>query len=419
MRKKEHPEDNIAKPKGVTSRKRLISNVILLLLLTIVVVILFLSLGELSQIGETFMEISHGDHYLWLIYAILATLGFFLLYPIPLVILGKSYGKNVSAVDSYLIGANEHFFNGVTPFAAGGQPMQMYDFAKKGMGAAASTGLVLSNFLIYLTVLNAYEVFAFFYWGDFNQALLDFSNGSGQGYGFLLAAVILGYVFNLGFVVFLYFLGLSKKLASFLVKMAKLLCKIKIVNRFLGPKIPSFEEYCINVQTVTKSMFSRKRYVVAAFLVKAVVYALYFSIPFFIIKAVGIDIGFSSLPKTGLATAFASAAVCWLPTPGGTGGIEYAFSIVLSAVAPSVPFGAAQAVSLLWRMLSFYFVLILSLACVLVFEARYNASFSKKKSPSAAGGEEESSSIGFPEHEVPDDVGNGDEIRETHSDVIE
>ena len=402
----QEPEE-IAKPKGVTSRKRLISNVILLALLTAVVVILFLSFGELDNIGKTISEIAKGDNFKWLIFAGLVTLGFFFLYPIPLVILSKSYDKDLPAIDSFLVGAGEHFYNGVTPFAAGGQPIQMYDFAKKGMKAGVATGIVLSNFLIYLTVLNAYEVLAFIFWGDFNDALIAFSNGSQQGYAWLLVAVIMGYVFNLGFVVFLYFLGLSKRLSNWLVKMAKLLCKIKIVGKFLSPKIPGFQEYCDNVQAVTKSMFSRKGHVALAFIVKAVVYALYFSIPFFIVRAVGIDIGFSLFPKTGLATAFASAAVCWIPTPGGTGGIEYAFSIVLGAVAPNVPFGAAQAVSLLWRMFSFYFVLVLSLVAVLMFEGRFNIEYSKKKKAAAAASID-GQSVGLPQEQVPEESGDGD-----------
>ena len=160
--------------------------------------------------------------------------------------------------------------------------------------------------------------------------------------------------------------------------MAKLLCKIKIVGKFLSPKIPSFEAYCENVQTVTREMFSHKWHVVGAFLIKIVVYAFYFAIPFFILRAVGIDIGWNLLPKTGFATAFTSAAVCWVPTPGGTGGIEYAFSIVLGAIAPG-NFGQAQAVSLLWRMLSFYLIVLLSLVCVIIFEVRFNRDESKRK----------------------------------------
>lgn len=377
-------EEELAKlenPRDAKSKRRLISNIILLLLLTAVVVTLFLSLGELQEIGKTFARISEGSNYSYLLAGIAVAVGFFVLYPLPLVVLAKSYQKKGGSVDAYLIGANEHFFNGVTPFAAGGQPIQMYDFAKRGMKAGAATGLVLSNFIIYLTVLNAYEAIAFVFWGDFNDAIVSFCNDILQNpsvYPAFLVAVILGYVFNLGFLVFLYFLGLSKKLAAWLVKMAKLLCKIKIVGKFLGPKIPSFEAYCENVQTVTREMFSHKWHVVGAFLIKIVVYAFYFAIPFFILRAVGIDIGWNLLPKTGFATAFTSAAVCWVPTPGGTGGIEYAFSIVLGAIAPG-NFGQAQAVSLLWRMLSFYLIVLLSLVCVIIFEIRFNRDESKRK----------------------------------------
>ncbi len=368
-------------PTTKKSKKRLVSNVILLLLLTAVVVTLFLSLGELQEIAKTFSKIAEGNNYSWLLAGIGVSVLFFLIYPLPLVVLTHSYHRKTSSLDAYLIGANEHFFNGVTPFAAGGQPIQMYDFAKRGMRAGTATGLVLSNFIIYLTVLNAYEVLAFVFWGDFNDAIVSFCANVLQNpsiYPAFLVAVILGYVFNLGFLVFLYFLGLSKKLAGWLVNMARLLCKIKLVNRFLGPKIPSFEAYCENVQSVTREMFSHKGHVALAFFIKIIVYALYFSIPFFILRAVGIDIGWGLLPKTGFATAFTSAAVCWVPTPGGTGGIEYAFSIVLGAIAPG-NFGQAQAVSLLWRMLSFYLIVLLSLICVIIFEVRYNALESRSR----------------------------------------
>lgn len=368
-------------PRDSKSKRRLISNIILLLLLTAVVVTLFLSLGELAEIGKTFSRIAEGDNFVFLIAGILVTVGFFFLYPLPLVVLAKSYSKETSSVDAYLIGANEHFFNGVTPFAAGGQPIQMYDFAKRGMKAGTATGLVLANFIIYLTVLNAYEVIAFFWWGDFNDAIINFCNDVLQNpsvYPAFLTAVIVGYVFNLGFLVFLYFLGLNKGLAAWLVKMAKLICKIKFIGKFLSPKIPAFEGYCENVQSVTRSMFSHKWHVIGAFLIKIVVYGLYFSIPYFILRSVGLELGWELLPKTGFATAFTSAAVCWVPTPGGTGGIEYAFSIVLGALAPG-NFGQAQAVSLLWRMLSFYLVVIMSLVCVIIFEVRFNAGESRLK----------------------------------------
>ena len=72
------------------------------------------------------------------------------------------------------------------------------------------------------------------------------------------------------------------------------------------------------------------------------------------------------------ATSFAITAVVWVPTPGGTGGIEYAFSIVISSVClmASANSGAALALSLLWRLATYYFTLIVSFVFVCIFQAR-------------------------------------------------
>ena len=67
------------------------------------------------------------------------------------------------------------------------------------------------------------------------------------------------------------------------------------------------------------------------------------------------------------ATSFAINAVVWMPTPGGIGGIEYAFIIVIAAVTTANQ-SDPQAVVLIWRMLTYYFLLILSFIANIIFE---------------------------------------------------
>ena len=43
----------------------------------------------------------------------------------------------------------EQFFNGVTPFATGGQPMQVYMLKKSGIKIAHSTNIIVQHFLLY------------------------------------------------------------------------------------------------------------------------------------------------------------------------------------------------------------------------------------------------------------------------------
>lgn len=379
----ENELDKLDNPKSKKNKKKLISSIIFCLMVMIVFFSLLFSMSDINKMLETFSNIANGTNYVWLIYAVLAVLLFFVLYPVPLLILSKSFDKNTSTSDAILIGAGEHFFNGVTPFAAGGQPIQIYDFTKKGMKAATATGLVLSNFIIYLVVLNLYEVLALIFYPSFSDAILSYSmsnfpSSPDTAYWTFVALAIVGYVFNLGFLVFVCCLGLNKGLANCLIKIAKWLCKAKLINKFLGPKIPSFEAYCNNVQTTTKELFKHKKAVLLATLVKLVVYGIYFSLPFFIIKSVmvGNSIGIDKFVQSGFATAFASAAVCWVPTPGGTGGIEMAFAIVARAVTGESNIDHVV-ISLLWRALTYYLMMILSLISVIVFEISYNRKLDK------------------------------------------
>ena len=56
-----------------------------------------------------------------------------------------------------------------------------------------------------------------------------------------------------------------------------------------------------------------------------------------------------------------------MPTPGGVGGIEYAFIIVIAAVT-TADASDPQAVVLIWRMVTFYLILILSFIANAIFE---------------------------------------------------
>ena len=168
----ENELDKLDNPKSKKNKKKLISSIIFCLMVMIVFFSLLFSMSDINKMLETFSNIANGTNYVWLIYAVLAV---FVLYPIPLLILSKSFDKNTSTSDAILIGAGEHFFNGVTPFAAGGQPIQIYDFTKKGMKAATATGLVLSNFIIYLVVLNLYEVLALIFYPSFSDAIMSYS----------------------------------------------------------------------------------------------------------------------------------------------------------------------------------------------------------------------------------------------------
>ena len=138
------------------------------------------------------------------------------------------------------------------------------------------------------------------------------------------------------------------------------------------------EEYCDNAQIAFKEIAKHKKAFVFAFITRLLSMISYYAIPFFIMLSVGLNVTASDFILVFFGTSFAITSVVFIPTPGGTLGIEYAFAIVLASLS-TASLGSAQAVSLIWRLVTFYFIIIISFISGLIFEARVKK-FDKKES---------------------------------------
>ena len=96
----ENELDKLDNPKSKKNKKKLISSIIFCLMVMIVFFSLLFSMSDINKMLETFSNIANGTNYVWLIYAVLAALLFFVLYPIPLLILSKSVAIFISASNS-------------------------------------------------------------------------------------------------------------------------------------------------------------------------------------------------------------------------------------------------------------------------------------------------------------------------------
>lgn len=52
------------------------------------------------------------------------------------------------------------FFNAITPFASGGQPMQAFIMAKQGVPVGTSISILMTKFIIYQLILTLYSMIA-------------------------------------------------------------------------------------------------------------------------------------------------------------------------------------------------------------------------------------------------------------------
>ncbi len=118
------------KEKNKYSFKSILNKIILGLAITILILLLIIFLTtDINAIKAAFANINIG----YLFAAIGLTVLYFLLSPITTCILTKAKKCDISMLDTFLIGNTEHFFNGITPFATGGQPFQVYSYSRLGI----------------------------------------------------------------------------------------------------------------------------------------------------------------------------------------------------------------------------------------------------------------------------------------------
>lgn len=318
----------------------------------IVIVVIFIN-NDIKEVFNTLQTVK--AKYLWL--AILLLFVYFILWPISLYIIVKAKKYKIKASDVFLIGSVEHFFNGITPFSSGGQPFEAFCFKRKGMKFSDSTGVLLTNFISYQTVITVFSIIAV----CFNFQYLK-ENVDG-----IVSLVIIGIVINALVLLIFISLGCLKFVRKLFLKIMILFSKIKFLKKFLEPKIESFDEFCSGYQIAFKEIMSNKFAFLLCLLVKAVTMAVFYAIPFYLLKAIGIEIGYNKLLFIISMTCFAICMTCWFPTPGASGGIEFAFKTLFASIAGVTPIVAVSGM-LLWRFITYYLLMLLSFISYLILE---------------------------------------------------
>ena len=346
----------VKKEKNKYSFKSIINKIILGLAVTILILLLIIFLTtDINAIKTAFSFINIG----YLFAGIGLTLLYFILSPITTCILTKVKKCNIGMLDTFLIGNTEHFFNGITPFATGGQPFQVYSYSRLGVKASASTGILMMNFIIHMAVTNLFAILSIAIYPELIKAV-----------GNLLPMIIIGFTMNFLTFGFIILLACSKRVANFLVYLLKLLGKIKFLSKFITPAIPAFQKYCEDTQSAFKELWKHKGATLLCFFVRAITMFVYYAITFYILRSFNIGISYKDLFFVICGTSFAITTCVFIPTPGGSGGIEFAFTSIFVFIASGITKDLGASGMLLWRILTYYGLMLVSFIDYLVLEKR-------------------------------------------------
>ena len=168
------------------------------------------------------LEVLHNANLWWLLLAIIIYLVYFLLETLLLKKLVNNHKKDYSFLSAFKLYLMTKFFNGITPFSSGGQPLQLIEMKKEGVNYLEGTTVLIKHFII----LQCSIVFL-----SIISLILNLIFKWAMPTGFLNIILIIGFFINY-FLLFLvvllsYKISLCEKICEFFIN---ILCKLKIIK---------------------------------------------------------------------------------------------------------------------------------------------------------------------------------------------
>lgn len=284
-------------------------NTIIIFLLTILV-LYFLLKDDFNSIMHELVHVNH----LWILVAVFSFLAYLLFKAESLRIVAVKNYKDFTLKKSFLQVLIVTFFNGVTPFQTGGQPMQIYMLKKNNLSVSKASNIVIQEFIFYqvaLVLLGLVAVVLNYFCHFFPKVHL------------LQVLVVFGFIFNVIVVLGLLLVSFNRKITNFLLKgSARVLAKIHIIKdkekalKKIDTRLNDFHENAIY-------LLSNRKMFIKGIVVNFIGLLFFYITPLFV--AYGFGISHINVIEVITASAYIYLVGSFVPFPGATGGLEYSF----------------------------------------------------------------------------------------------
>ena len=336
-------------------RKKKSTIVSLVLLFVNLVFMFFIVKGLVGNLGDVdFKDIltEQGPKLWWLAGGVLMYGVYMLAQTLMYKVLIRNLtGKNrwKLAYDVAVVGK---YYDNVTPFAVGGQPMQIVRLAKNGISAGVSTSIPIIKMRIN-TLVSVFITALFFVFGLPNLPAMSGLNG------FLLTLFeilgVIGFVITFLMALFMVILSsgniVTRSFISWVIRIGYKLHLVKNYREALKKTINQVSEYKSSMKYLRK----HPKLLVKMILLSVMESLSYATLIYFVVMA------FSS--ETNITMAFfffcvvkyyiCAMASSFIPLPGGTGMMEISFIFLFMELNSAIVFAL-----LAWRFLTYYLILL-------------------------------------------------------------
>ncbi len=231
------------------------------------------------------------------------------------------------------------YFNSVTPFASGGQPMQIFCMTRQGVDAGVAGATLMQKFIVWQSTMTAASlIFIVFRYKFF---LTEVS-------GFMVVALA-GFLVQGVVIAMLLLFSLNPKITHLILRgFVWLVNKLHLFKKHQN-MVDEIEHQLSFFHDNIKVMFRQKGLMAKTFAMTALQLFSTLVLPYCIYKA--FNLSGDTLFNMLAANSFLSMIVSFVPLPGAAGASEGGFLMLFGIFFPS---NIRMPAVLLWRIISFY-----------------------------------------------------------------
>ena len=342
-----YSEDDLKKRR----RRNMISFIVSLLIIGCVVYLLFELSNTLEQ-GDsaTFYDLLDGMNWWYLLIAVGLFIIMYAADTLKYTLLGRSYGHKLGIAKDMKVALIGKYYEAITPFATGGQPMQIYYFYKNGMSGSKSTSITMVKYAVQMLAVTVVAAIVMGLGvGKLGMIENEITRNT------ILICGWVGFGINAFIPVFVTFIVFCPRAVSWVINLfVRLLYKIKIIKNAdkLETKIRQWvDDFAVFSQFVYKKPLT----FLLLFVLCLFEPIIQFIIPYFVLVAMcGTEVmgmeGGALLFSVMVLSMYATYAAAFIPTPGNSGAVESVFMLAFTVVAESVLFWYV----IVWRFLRYY-----------------------------------------------------------------
>ena len=288
------------------------------------------------------MKLLKNANYLYIILAFIIFGLYIIVEAYLLYTLIKKQKKNYKFKDAINLNIMTKFFNGITPFSLGGQPLQIYRLNREGVSVTKGILILVENFIILQITMTLMSILY----------------------------LIIGYIFNImpsGFILYITILGIIITIVSLFIAM--FLCLktsvAKKVGYFFIDKFKFFKDKedekkkwstkCTEYSLGYKELAKDKKFIIKCVIINFIYMTIYFMVPFFVFKALHSDMNINFIYSI-IFSCFIYTSSCFVPIPGASVGAEYSFIHYFEVIVKEAFIIPGL---LVWRFITYYMPMII------------------------------------------------------------